>query len=68
MFESKESKAGYALCLWANHIETGDLTLCAKDAEKTGEKVNALTRDQMEMVLELRKLSDGLLFGDLKIS
>ena len=68
MFETQESKAGYACCMWANYIETGDVTLCAKDAENEGEKVNALTQNQMEMVLELRKLSDGLLFGELKIS
>lgn len=68
MFKTQNSKAAYACCMWANYIETGDVTLCAKDAEMVGEKVKALNTDQMEMVLELRKLSDGLLFGELKIS
>ena len=60
-----------ALKFWANHIETGNLTLNAKDIElilksedkkdpyrmRTKGEIKALSEDQMELVLRLRKLS-----------
>lgn len=47
----------YALNYWANYIETGDLTLSAKDAKKQGKEFNALSESQMETVLTLRELA-----------
>ena len=51
----------WALSMWANYIETGDVVLSAKDAENMGKKVNALGVEQMKKVVELRELVDKVL-------
>lgn len=48
----------YALCYWANYIETGDVARSGKDAEVMGKEVNALDIDQMKMVIRLRELAE----------
>ncbi len=47
----------YALDLWANFIQTGELTMSAQDAERAGEPIKALSTDQMKMVIRLRDLA-----------
>lgn len=57
----------YALSLWANHIETGDIGLSAQDAINTGGKTTPLTLDQMKKVIRLRELAALALNGKIKI-
>lgn len=59
MFENDNHLIIRALNMWANYIETGEVCCSASDAVKMGqhEKVNALTSDQMKLILKLRKLS-----------
>jgi hypothetical protein len=57
MFEKENYMISYALNLWANYIETGDVTMSAQTAQKIKEPFNALTEDQMEFILRLRKTS-----------
>lgn len=45
-----------ALDMWANHVETGDSTLSALEAQEAGKKFNALSLDQMKLVIRLREL------------
>ena len=47
-----------ALQMWANHIETGTVTLSAKDAKAVGKPFKALDSYQMKMVIRLRELAD----------
>jgi hypothetical protein len=47
----------HALSMWANYIETRDVTLCAQDLQNMKKPVKALDEAQMESVLRLRKLS-----------
>lgn len=49
--------AAYALNLWANYIETGDLSMSAKDAQSAGKPFNALSLEQMQAVVRIRQLS-----------
>ena len=46
-----------ALNMWANHIETGNVILSARDAAERNEPFNALNETQMETVLHLRRLA-----------
>lgn len=62
-----EQKIGYALGLWANYIETGNILLCAEDAEKQGEKVKALNLEQMKTVVRLRDLAAKAYAGKITI-
>jgi hypothetical protein len=58
-FTDKEMAAA-ALTYWANSIETGEMTLSAKDAEAQGKPFNALSVDQMALIIRLRKLARKL--------
>lgn len=48
----------YSLNMWANHIETGDVTLSARDAQGMGRKSRALDPKQAEFVSRLRSLAN----------
>lgn len=65
MFKTNEEKAAYALDLWANYIETGNLLISAKDAEKQKKsiKIKELNIDQMKIVISIRELAMDLLGG-----
>lgn len=65
--ETDEQKIYYALTLWANHIETGDIVMGAEDARKRGIKTNPLQEDQMRLVLRLRELARAALQGEISI-
>ena len=56
----------YALNMWANYIETGDVNMAAQNAVKQGEKdrVRALSLDQMKFIIRLRELGIKQLSGD----
>ncbi len=47
----------HALNLWANYIETGNVTMSAVDASKAKKPFNALTLDQQRIVVRLRDLA-----------
>ena len=47
-----------ALQMWANYIESGNVTLSAKDAKEAGKPFRALDSYQMRMVIRLRELAD----------
>lgn len=66
--ETDTQKIYYALSLWANHIETGDIVLCAEDAKRQGREINALNPDQMKTVIRLRELAQMALVGRIQIS
>jgi hypothetical protein len=57
MFEKENHTISYALNMWANYIETGDVTVSAQTAQKLKEPFNSLTEDQMEFIVKLRKMS-----------
>ena len=50
----------YALNMWANYIETGNVALSKQDAIncKYSEVIKKLSPSQMELTLRLRKLSE----------
>ena len=54
---SDRELAAMALSLWANHIETGVMTLSAQDAANMGKPINALSQDQQKVVMRLRELN-----------
>jgi len=60
MFEKDKHVRSYALNMWANHIETGDVTLSARDAISMGEQdlLNALTPEQQKFVVRLRDMAE----------
>lgn len=47
-----------ALHLWANHIETGNVALSARDAVHAHKPFKALSNDQMKLVVRLRELAE----------
>jgi hypothetical protein len=51
----------WAIGCWSNYIETGDINLSAQDAKESGKYYKALTFDQMEKLIALRKLSTKIL-------
>jgi len=59
MFEHDAELKARALDLWANHIETGDLTLSATDARErnTPERLRTLDEGQQRRVERLRRLA-----------
>lgn len=65
--ETDEQKIRFALDLWANYIETGHVTLCAKDAERLGDKVKALDLGQMKVVVRLRELAQMAETGKITV-
>jgi hypothetical protein len=65
--ETDEQKIHYALNLWANYIETGNVVLCAQDAQRQGERVKALDISQMKMVIRLRELAQMAATGKISV-
>lgn len=64
MNDQKDSElVFFALNYWANYVETGELTLNALDAQNSKRSFNALSQDQMLMVLRLRSLASAHLAG-----
>lgn len=57
--------AAQALSFWANWIETGNITMSAKDAEAAKKPFKALDTHQMEKVLELRGLSQKMHYAQV---
>jgi hypothetical protein len=47
-----------ALEMWANHIETGNVTLSTSDFVRSGRDVKELSEEQQTLVSRLRKLSE----------
>ena len=54
---SDESLIHNALQRWANYIETGTVTLTAKDAQQAKRPFKALDHQQMKLVVRLRDLA-----------
>ena len=56
----KELKA-HALRMWANFIETGDLTISATDAINSGQRnmLKSLDIFQMKLIIRLREMADA---------
>ena len=55
--KTDQEKISYALNVWANYIETGDVTLCAADAKHFGVQGKTLNKDQLALVKRLRELA-----------
>ncbi len=57
--KSDEELIQHSLNLWANYLETGDVTLSQRDAVNMGKPdlINSLTLEQQSLVLRLRQLS-----------
>ena len=51
----------YALNLWANYIETGNVITSAKDVQAMHKPVKALDLDAMKLVVRLREMADSIL-------
>jgi hypothetical protein len=51
----------HSLAMWANHIETGDVSLSAGDLKNMGraKDIKPLGADQLELVRRLRALSQA---------
>ena len=60
MFEKDYQIKFYALNMWANYIETGDVTLSAKDAINCGlpNKIQPLELEQQKLIIRLRELAN----------
>lgn len=65
--ETDQEKIYYALSMWANHIETGKMTLSANDALHQNIRVKPLTENQMKFVIRLLELSRKALNGKITI-
>ena len=65
MFEKDNEIKFYALNMWANHIETGNVSMSAEDAHKRNEKVSLkyLDENQQKFVIRLRELARKELSG-----
>jgi hypothetical protein len=59
MFKEDKYLIYYALHMWANHIETGNIYVSELTAAKYDKQhnINSLTKEQKEFVLRLRKLA-----------
>jgi hypothetical protein len=67
MFEKDNEIIYQALIMWANHIETGNVNLSAKDAQdipnvdfcgnKKKSIIKALDLNQMKLVIRIRELA-----------
>lgn len=57
---SDNELAAYALDMWANYVETGEVNCSAKDAEERKRPFNALTMEQMKGVIRLRELAESI--------
>jgi hypothetical protein len=60
IFHDDVNVVSYALSMWANYIETGDVTLSKQDCENCGyyaDRIKRLDNDQAFFVAKLRHLS-----------
>ncbi len=59
MFETDGEIKFQALTMWANHIETGDVSMSPQDAvnRKLKDKIKPLTLQQQELVVRIKKLA-----------
>ena len=67
MFNTRKSRLHYALTMWANYIETGNVVLSAFDASRQKMPVNPLSKEQTRIVYKLRADADGILDGRIHI-
>ncbi len=60
MFEKDKYVKSHALSMWANYIETGDVCLSTCDAINSDRRdsIKALSLEQQEFVVRLRKLAN----------
>ena len=58
MFDTDASLIRQGLTMWANHIETGDCCLGAIDAKRQEKEINALSLEQMKLVVRIRELAN----------
>ena len=56
---SDEQLIARSLIIWANYIETGDMSMSALDAKNAKLTFNALHVDQMKLIIRLRDLADN---------
>ena len=47
----------HALNMWANYVETGNVSMSAKTAKEMNEEVNTLNSRKKELVDRMRKLA-----------
>ncbi|WP_156675975.1 hypothetical protein [Pseudomonas sp. Leaf58] len=57
-----------AVAMWANYIETGDVSISARDAQNAKLSFKALTTEQSRTVLRFRDLSASLLRQDSQLN
>lgn len=67
MFNTDSEKISRALLVWANHIETGNVSLSAGDMTNMGQKPKAINEDQVSLVAELRELASKALRGQVVV-
>jgi hypothetical protein len=60
-FDNERNLISQALSMWANWIETGDISLSAIDASNMKKPFNALDSYQYEIIVRLRALSANIL-------
>ena len=68
-FDTDEGKIGWALSLWGNYIETGNVNLSRNDAinSQQVELINNLEPDQAKFVTELRDLRQEITTGAVSL-
>lgn len=66
LYYTDEQLISTALDMWANNIETGDLSYSAELAAKCGKPgiIRGLNTDQMRLVVRLRDLAVKVLSGE----
>jgi hypothetical protein len=57
MFEQDKHVRSHALSMWANYIETGELSCSATEYKNMLKEVNELSTDQEKFVARLRKMA-----------
>lgn len=62
MFKTDREVIIYALTMWQNYIQTGDVLQNPDDAKNCGEskKIKSLTIDQMEFLVRIEKIKQKL--------
>jgi len=51
----------HALDCWINYLETGNIILSAQDAKAQKKPYHALSKSQMELILELTRIKELVL-------
>ncbi len=57
----------FALGLWTNYIETGNISLSAQDAQDQGSKFNALSIEQMKLIVRIKTLQEDIRKKKIKV-